>query len=502
MIYQTEKQAWENLLWYRTAYYNSMSAMYSGDHAQLRASGMPHTFWRRDRCNCRVHVPVASDIAATSADLLFSKPPVFTVYHGDQDATETESQQRLTEMADSNLIYNKLLEAAETAAALGDVYLKLMWKEGADCPIFDVVQPDTAWPEYMQGDLRCVHFFTVINISRETNAYLRAYERYEPGLITCALYKGTENDLGTRLPDSELEKYGLAPEIKAPIDELLAVHIANIRPNRSFRLSMMGRSDMDNLRDLCDALDESYSSWVRDIRLGKARTIVPVEYMRRAPNDILDGVAQSASWEFDPDIETYVAMDIDTDKAGAGITMQQFEIRAEEHSRTCSDLLLQILNNAGYSPQTFGIGIEGSAESGTALTIREKKSYTTRDKKRNYWKAPLEDILTRMMHLDAALGGGSHPDDRVDVEFGDSTNIDSQAIAQTVEILDRARSASLDTRLAMLHPDWTPDQRTDEAETIRQEYSLDMPELLPDVQLGDREREPEPEQEEQAENQQ
>lgn len=221
-----------------------------------------------------------------------------------------------------------------------------------------------------------------------------------------------------------------------------------------------------------DSLDEAYSSWMRDIRLGKARTIVPAEYLKRKPQEMLDGLAQSASWEFDQDVETYVAIDM-TDQNGnvPGITLQQFAIRSGEFAASCEELMRNIVTMAGYAPQTFGMDITGMAQSGTALHIREKKSYDTRGKKQTYWKSPLETIMTAMIHLDNALwpDKGSDADDTVRVRFADNAANDLSSLAQTVSMMAGAQAISTEMMVEMLHPDWTQKAIGEEVARIKGE---------------------------------
>ena len=113
--------------------------------------------------------------------------------------------------------------------------------------------------------------------------------------------------------------------------------------------------------------------------------------------------------------------------------------------------------------------INGLAQSGTALHIREKKSFDTRGKKQTYWKSPLEAIMTAMVHLDSALWPekGSDPDDEVRVRFADSAANDITTMASAVQMLAAANSASLEQRVEMLHPEWTRKQLAEEVERIR-----------------------------------
>ncbi|HAM16520.1 MAG TPA: hypothetical protein DCP91_11830, partial [Eggerthellaceae bacterium] len=195
------------------------------------------------------------------------------------------------------------------------------------------------------------------------------------------------------------------------------------------------------------------------------------------------------TYEFDEDIETLVALDINTQDTGAaGITSSQFAIRATEHQQTCIDIIRNIVTTAGYAPQTYGIDIDGNAQSGTALHIREKKSFNTRGKKQTYWQSPLEAIMTSMVHLDAALfpGKGSDGDDTVKVRFADSMSNDLSTMSSALQMLNSAAAISTEMKIAMLHPDWTKKQIAEEVDRVKQENGLAMD--SPIMELGDYEQ--------------
>ena len=486
----TPQQVWDKLVAYRFNYYDVMAAMYSGDREELRRTASNGTFWNRSSNKCKVHVPIAADIASTSANLLFSQEPTYTIMHEGEEEVEGTQQKRLEEILMKNSIAGKLNEAAETCASLGDIYMKLRWNTKTPYPLIDIVQPDMSWPEYILGELRAVHFFTELSVDYEKDVYIRVYECYLKGKIQMAVFKGNHEQLGTKMTDNVLKELGYAPEVKCPIDEMLAVHIANIRPNRKFRSAMHGRSDLDGLRDMCDSLDEAFSSWMRDIRLAKARLIVPAEYLRKKPNQFTESmdssIASCGIWEFDSDVETYVAMDINTDTAGgSGITPSQFEIRSEEHSKTCTEIIRYILQIAGYSPQSFGLAVEGAAASGKSLNIRERKSAVTKNKKLCYWQEPLEHIFTAAIRLDHVLNpkAGSDGVDTVSVSFADSMGADASTVASTIEILTRAQAISTTIKVRMIHPDWSEKQVAEEVDAIMKEYALDM--MSPNMLEGD-----------------
>lgn len=484
MDFLTPQQAWEELVKYRQKYYRKYIAAYSGDRHELNATSDRGMFWARAG-KAKVHVPVAADIAATSADLLFSEEPQFMCYDEATEDNESDQQHRLDALVELNGMHGKLNEAAESAAALGDVYLKLNWRaDDVPFPILSVVQGDSAWPEFMFGMLQCLHFFSVLKRETDTDTVYRMYERYEKGRILTAVFRGGRDNLGNEMPEETLAQFGLEREVIPPVDDMLAVHIPNMRPNRAFRDGGLGRSDFDGLRTLMDSLDETYSSWMRDVRLAKARLIVPAEFLRRKPADMFNG-DNRFTYEFDEDVETLVAFDIDPERSGAGITPSQFQIRSNEHAMTCMDLLRNIVSIAGYAPQSFGIDITGMAQSGTALHIREKKSYNTRGKKQTYWKSQLEAIMTAMVHLDAALfpDAGSDADDNVKVKFADSMSNDLSTMSAALQMLNGAATISTEVKVAMLHPDWTQKQIAEEVERVKKETGLWMNEAM--AEMGD-----------------
>ena len=472
------QEAWERLKDHDEAYYRMHAAVYSGDPVSLRRTAKPKSFWRRPSKQ-KVHVPIAADIAATSSDLLFGEEMQISA-NDDEEERLDECQLRLEQIIQKNNFHALLCEAAESCSVLGDVYFKAFWdRENRSCPMIRVIQGDSAWPEYRLGYLYAIHIFT--SLKTETGAMnktvvYRTHELYEHGRITTKLFKGTEDTLGIEYEPSMLKQFGLTEKTEVPDDALLAIHIPNIRPNRMFRGSYMGRSDFDNQRDLMDALDEAYSSWVRDIRLGKARLIVPAEYLRRSPDELFgDGTRQIPTFDFDEDVETLTALDTSTNQGSVGILPTQPAIRAAEHAATCTDLIQKIVSGAGYAPQTFGINIEGMAQSGTALRIREKKSYSTTAKKQAYWQDALEEFLTSIIHLDAKLypGRGSTEKAHIHVRFSDLIAGDLPTTAQCIQLLTAAMSASTETKVRMLHPDWTLEQIHEEVKTIREEYGLE-----------------------------
>lgn len=482
MTMYTAEEAWQELLNRRVAYYNKYLATFGGDHKALKDTADAGTFWKR-KGKVKLHVPAAADIASVSASMLFGDEPRFTIFDRSLGDTEDGSQERLEEIINNNGLQMMLREAAENNSSVGDVFMKCRYDaEEATEPIIDVISGQEAVPEYRLKKLECVHFFSILKVDRKSGKIWRVYERYMPGEIYTMVYYGDSVTLGTETPDL-LVDLGLEEYVTTPVDMMLAVHIANLKPSRVWPTNNKGRSDIEGMRDLLDSLDEIYTSWMRDIRLAKSRLIVPAEYLRRRPAQ-MDGDNGKYTFEFDEDVETLVALDIANDK-NMTITPSQFAIRSEEHAKAFEYTFRTIISMSGYSPQTFGLDIKGNAESGTSRRIMEKKSFNTNTKKQGYWRHPIEKFLTAVMHLDKALYGNEklHDDDSVKMEFSDPSANDPVEIAGAVNLLHSAQAASTETLVKMLHPDWNDKKVEEEVQKIFEEQGVMSPKI--DLFQGD-----------------
>jgi A118 family predicted phage portal protein len=461
--------------------YQEHNAWHAGDPAILRKTyaDVPqdyrprrYMFWTRKGATelqidrHQLHVPLAGDIAQTSADLLFSEPPNFVV--GDKEASESDkqnTQDNFDELIRRCGLKNKLLEAGETSSALGGVFLRLVWNtEFMQNPTVQVVSPDRAIATFMYGQLVAVGYVTEYESPDGQNVY-RHIEHQADGLIHHALYEGTKTNIGTRVSlDKLAETSDLEEEIRLPFDSLASVYVPNQRPLRRLKGYEYGRSDYDGVEGLFDAIDEAYTSWMRDVRLGKSRIIVPTEYLERR------GRGRGAA--FDVDAEVFTGLEIDPNFQGKSIEPVQFDIRHEAHKTTVMELIDRAVTAAGYSPQSFGINIEGRAESGTALKLRERKSFTTQGKKQRYYTQPLEEILEKLQILDVEIFNKKYKPMKPRIEWQDAVQQDVRESATVIESLHRAQAASLETKVKLLNPELTEEEVSDEVLRIATNFNL------------------------------
>lgn len=425
----------------------------------------------------KIHVPLAGDIASMSADLLFSKRPRF-------ETPDKVAQAWLENRVDDEL-HATLREGAEVCAALGGVYLRTVWDKDVSSKQawIDIVHPDMAVPTFRHGQLTSVIFWRVLE-DRGSDV-VRHLEQHDliGDVIQHGVYIGDQGSLG--VPDSLSNYAELAPVAAAadptgtivlpdlPDDANTVTYIPNMKPNRLWRwvpgASPIGRSDYQSVEPMMDLLDETYSSWERDIRLAKMRLLVPTSYLQSK------GPGQPAI--ADVDREVMVPMNTLAGTADkAIIEANQFKIRFQEHMTSCDRFAQAAVQSAGYSPQTFGENPTGGGTvTATEIEDRQRRTLMTRGKKIHYWRPGTSDVLYSLLAVQASVfGQRGLPVVRPDVKFPDAVLPSPQELAQTALALSSAKAASIQTLVAMVHPDWDQNMVDEEVDRIKDEEGFDV----------------------------
>lgn len=413
-----------------------------------------------------LHMPLARDIARTSADLLYSEPPALK-------AENKATQERLEALMDAGM-KRTLIASGESAAALGGAFLRIVWDTDIQPgPWISLVHADGAAPEFAHGDrLRAVTFWTVL--AADGQRVVRHLERHEPGLILHGVYEGTEDNLGKPIDLAAFEQTkSLLPARALPaLGQRLAVaYIPNTMFAPDWRdipgAAGLGCSDYQGSETFLSAVDETWTSWMRDVRLAKARILVPAGYLQS------NGPGAGALWE---DREVYAQMNIPP-TADQSITLNQFAIRHEEHRSTIEDLVSRVIRNAGYSGGTFGDDSGGPAVTATEIKARNARSMSTRARKAELAATGIADIVEVLLILEAS---GMFPGvDRVeaqrpDVEFQDSVQDDIKTLAETAAALRQAEAASTEVLVGLVHPDWGETDQKAEVGRILKESGRDV----------------------------
>lgn len=447
---------------------NELADYYASPAAPRRAR---RGFWGRERSmdvvrvEKRIHLPAAAAIASASADLLFGETPSFAVGDG-------VTQERFDEIAESVGLGALLVEAGEMASGLGGVYLRpVVAPDVADHPILTGLDPDTVVPEFRWGRLVALTCWS--EIDRTGTQVVRHLERYEAGLVTHGVFVGTATTLGER---HDLRSFAATKALDDAQDwrqygivDTGCAFVPNIRPNRRHRRHpigrWMGRADTAGMESVMSSLDETWSSLMRDIDLGKRRIIVPDEFLERR------GRGQGAT--FDGDREVFSPLSIDPQSRDrTSIEVVDFAIRTSDHLEACRSLFAELVHGAGYSSSSVGDDSDGAVKTATEVDSQDSLSDRTTTKKRRYWTPALRSVLGSMLRLDRGVFRTPITPDVPVIEW--PTLDQSSRTAETLNLLTMSQSASVQTRVRMLHPQWTDDQVAGEADAIKAEQGLDV----------------------------
>lgn len=475
-------------------------AWYSGERDYLieyykNCTVLPITenniFWAKieqsERINM-VHIPAAGDIAEMSSNLLFSEAPKIGY------KKESKLGDMLTNFIDESGFFNILLESAEVSAAFGGVLLK----SDIDIvlskfPLISILTPMQFYPTFLRGRLWEVLMWR--EVKREGSNKETVWRLFENRkrnnngkdlIIEFKLYKGKNDNIGKEYNlnsiDETKELNLKEKDIINNVNGLGAVYIPNKRPNKLRPGSPIGINDFNSSISLLDSLDAAWSSLMNDIELGRGQIFIDEELMKS--EDSLDGTnlnSKQTNSTFSKYQKAFLQLNFSNYKMGNDnykpIDVNQFEIRTDDHLKACTNLYQTIVSNCGYSPQTFGINIDGGrAESGTSLRIRERKSLLTKEKKSRYWQIGIKDILRQISNMYASYQNINFDVETNDisVELEDSIVIDSREQSETIRNLDMAKAISTYIKVKMLHPDWNDIEVEEEIKKINKESGADF----------------------------
>lgn len=457
--------------------------------AQFRGGilgGLARMFWGEPvtpgQPAAKLHAPIAADIAELSANLLWTDVPAVTVdgdSTGDKGLAQSTTEQIKRYLDDRG--HATMREGSEKGAALSGFYVRVVWDTMLrPRPWWDVLGPDAVVPEWKWGILTAATVWTELEPLDGGREVWRLLERHEPGSIEYGLYRGDPDKLGMMMalndhPDTEylVGRVDDQGRMATQVDRLLVHYVPNIRPQRAWDhipdAAPFGRSDFAGLEPFMGSLDEAWTSWMRDLRLGKARIMLPQSMLET------DGPGQGGMFDLDREVFVQLNM-LDEGGSGSSITMNQFAIRVDEHERTCNALRKQILSSAGYSAQSFGD--EGTvAATATEVVARKEESLTTRGTKILYQRPALLDLVTTTMWVDVVHCGakGVDPAAELTAVWPQAVQPDPEAVGRTLSFLETAGAISTYMKVKTLRPEWDEEDVLKEVARIRDDKATAQP---------------------------
>jgi hypothetical protein len=201
------------------------------------------------------------------------------------------------------------------------------------------------------------------------------------------------------------------------------------------------------------------------------------------------GSEEGSGASFNRNRELYTTLDIPPDNPNAKIELFQGTIRTTEFIDAILQYIERAVTLAGFSPQTFGLHIDGSAPSGVALKIRESKTISTTENKRLNAEAPLVALVETFLKLNVAIFGWTGAPARPRITWAPVRDDDPLAVAQTVETLMRAKAISIEQAVRMARPDLSENDVNAEVDKIMIEAGLkvdaSMSDMPSDTQFND-----------------
>lgn len=487
--------------------FRELDAWYSGDTATLQeiyqhrapqpathtVGGQPYRggivgslsklFWGQpvaaDEQRTKMHLPLAADLAALSAGLLFGEAPqVRFVKPADEaqakpadsgdgeqdDAPKAKKwrhplQDRLDLLVASDEAHAEFLMGAEYAAALGGTYFSVAWDADVEEHVFPkAYAADCVIPEFRLGRLVGAKLWSEY---RDGSAVFRLIEHQQPGQISYTLHKGDEKTLGKPVPVESRPETAYLANLRSQADMLvpaekwsetitiatgskrLAVtYMKNAAPVPDWRklgvLASLGRSDLDGIQDLLDKADQIGSSLIRDFEIGEGRITVPESW--------LEEMQRGEGSKFDLHRQVYVGV-----KALGGMTegvkdqafATQFNIRVDEHITGFDWIKEQIASRLGYSPTHLGLKDAQGMKTASEVNADLSDSERTRDTKATYARPAIAKWARVALEIDSQVFGGKRLtlDELPMVKFAPVSQADPEKNARIAQLLDAASAA-------------------------------------------------------------
>jgi hypothetical protein len=435
------KEKWEEIEGYRRRLENDWDEM-------LKYT--PYFSGSAERTAVYTPVPVVREIAAFSADLMFSEAANIT-------HEEATLQEALDLILESNGFSPFLQDAAQAIAVEGRGGLRVQWDD--DLPLVTPVPVIDYIPEdHIIWEMKYKRFVisgTVVierTDDRDRNVY-RLFEKHERGKVTRTLFRGSGSMLGREVPLTSFEEFAhFEPEVQTGLDALTLIRWDNV-PG--------GRSDITGMDTLLDRINEEYSRGTL-----KSRRSNPITFADRTLADEggrinMDGIQLTGGGTL-----------LDAEGGKQLVQTVQPDVRAEAQIMWIDYLLDSGLLFMGYSKASYGRDEGGSADSGKALKLRQARTLLKRAGKERMAREAIQTALSVATAM--LVGSASVQDLKPKVELADGLPTDEVEVSQGVATAMGAGAMSVETAVRTLHPDWSDDEILEEVDRIAQAAQADQ----------------------------
>ena len=346
-----------------------------------------------------IHSGLPSLISYSKARLLMSGGLEFTV-NKDKDKEDKKLTETLQLIFDDNKL-DGVIKNSVTTESWGK---RFAWKISYDkdiskYPIVELYKPQDYECVYKKGRLQEVVFF---NYYEKNDTDYRLEETYGKGYIKYQLYQCNKDGNEVLVPLTDLEETATLNDVSWNEKRMIA------------GAKEIVKSDYDGIISEFDALDESWSQLMDEIRLARSEVYVPEMLLTNKT--------------FNKFRKNYAQLGNDERETGKNaIEHIQPDIRTDEYGKAIDKITANCLVDTGLDPFTVGIdsGI-GANASGENLTKREASSLRTRGEMIDEWEPFLEEFFMTLLFADVLFNNGKFNrtaklDDRLyaEVSFGD-----------------------------------------------------------------------------------
>lgn len=379
-------------------------------------------------------------VSLVCADMLFGEEPGFIV--GDEGSAE---QMVLDTITRNNDLHVLNYEMALGASSRGDAVYKVRYGPRfsySPIPeaIISAVNPSLFFPEFAADDVRTLTGAVIAWKRAEGDlTYLRR-EIHTPGQIRNELWLLDGSELRRQVPLATLPDLVTMPEEEETgYPGLLVEYVPNWRLDDDWR----GLSDYLDIQTLVDELNNRISRVSRVLdKHENPKLVLPPGMMKFDPatkryyieKDALDVV--EVSTEVGANLPRYLVWDAQLEAAFKQI-----------------DKLIQIaFLVTETSPDAFGLGQSGQAESGRALKFRLLRTLAKINRKRLYFDGALRRVLGAALWLESSYGAALANDvPNVRIEWRDGLPDDPREETETEAMAVGAGITSRRSAVRRLH---------------------------------------------------
>lgn len=346
-----------------------------------------------------IHSGLPSLISYSKARLLMSGGLEYGVYKG-KDKEDKKTTETLKLIYNDNKLDGIIKNSVVTESWGKQFAWKISFdKEISEYPIVELYKPQDYKCVYKKGRLQEIIFF---NYYDKNGTDYRLEETYGKGYIKYELYQCNKDGNEVLIALTELEETAELEDVEWNEKTMIA------------GAKEIVKSDYDGIISEFDALDETWSQLMDEIRLARSEVYIPEMLLTNRT--------------FNKFRKNYAQLGNDERESGKNaIEHIQPNIRTDEYGKAIDKITSNCLVDVGLDPFTVGIdsGI-GANASGENLTKREASSLRTRGEMIDEWEPFLEEFFLTLLFANLLFNNGNFNkiaklDDSlyINVSFGD-----------------------------------------------------------------------------------